>query len=164
MLSSVENDLAKANRRWMAKNALPTRDLHVADVIWKGRRWFEGRRRACRGACGVYLHTVVWCTLNTGVVHLKHWWWVHLKSHRQKTTKKSIPKRQKVYQTTARKKAKSKSKTNEKNQKEYECTCPVCGQTHKYQKTVPFGRQHFELKCRLQVTLSDLVRNLQTRS
>ena len=32
------------------------RDLHVAGVIWKGRRWrFEGGRRACRVAGGVYL-------------------------------------------------------------------------------------------------------------
>ena len=56
-------------------------DLQVAGVTWKGRR-FEGRRRACRVAGGVYLkhrgrgtpQTLVWCTLNTVVVlHLKHW-------------------------------------------------------------------------------------------
>ena len=37
--------------------ALPIQgDLQVAGVIWKGRRWrFEGRRRACRVAGGVYL-------------------------------------------------------------------------------------------------------------
>ena len=37
--------------------ALPIQgDLQVAGVAWKGRRWkFEGRRRACRVAGGVYL-------------------------------------------------------------------------------------------------------------
>ena len=37
--------------------ALPIQgDLQVAGVTWKGRRWrFEGRRRACRVAGGVYL-------------------------------------------------------------------------------------------------------------
>ena len=31
-------------------------DLRVVGVTWKGRRWrFEGRRRACRVAGGVYL-------------------------------------------------------------------------------------------------------------
>ena len=62
--------------------ALPIQgDLQVAGVIWKGRRWrFEGRRRACRVAGGVYLthrrwggSPNWWYTLNTGVVHLiKH--------------------------------------------------------------------------------------------
>jgi len=48
--------------------ALPIQeDLQVAGVTWKGRRWrFEGRRRACRVADGVYL------THRGGVVHLKH--------------------------------------------------------------------------------------------
>ena len=47
-------DFVHATRRPLL--FLPCADFRVVGVTWKGRRWrFEGRRRACRVAGGVYL-------------------------------------------------------------------------------------------------------------